>query len=230
MKTGSLAPLSIPSSLVNSLLSSGLDTHNRTSQGWWPHLLAPLSRAVGIPLERNSQVGRGSLRNGASSSMLSQQARARITLQIHWDKWNSSKAIVRKYEMAKNNLLVILLDRGNLQLLQMWIHSLARTTPLTEHIHHHQPCSVDQLLPLLLCVHCDQALLYTGLCYRLLYLTTLAGWLSFTWEDLSSSLDISDTTWPTNIEYSCFWFVVEKIIPWTLFSFIRVIFSLVSVI
>ena len=41
--------------------------------------MAPLRRAVGTPLERNSQVGRGSVLKGASSSMSSQQARTSRT-------------------------------------------------------------------------------------------------------------------------------------------------------
>ena len=65
MKTGSRPSLSCWSSLRNSLERRGR--------------LAPLRRAVGTPLDRNSQVGRGSVLKGASSSMSSQQARTNRT-------------------------------------------------------------------------------------------------------------------------------------------------------
>ena len=83
---------------------------------------------------------------------------------------------------------VILLHRGNPALLEMCIHGLAWPTPLTEHIHHHQASSVDQLLPLLLRGHRHQAVLQVKLCQCLVCaagLTILLGWASF---PLSSSL------------------------------------------
>ena len=99
------------------------------------YLLAPLSRAVGEPCERNSQVGRGSFRKGKRASILSEQALANITLE-------------ESNHVLPMSILIPCCSMSDPEPPEMMLHDQARTSPATVDIHHHQARDGVHSLPL----------------------------------------------------------------------------------